>query len=393
MRYSHRSTVGFTLIELLVVIAIIAILAGIMFPVFAHVREKGRQTVCLSNQRQLALAIKMYADDQERFPDTDWQAAIADYTNGKQLLVCPNAEDDQQAEQGYGMNSYLHGLKTDVIARPQLVVLTCDSTTTSTVSADHKRHRGVAIYSRIDGSVVIKKNPEEGGRFAAGPFPLTPMINAGTTLIDAPPESFKSYEANVPIAAEFRYVGPYGSDDDTMAASTSGGLLDFDYIGETTFAQLSADDIPTLNEKAPNYEEIMKLPTDPEEAKIVQTWQYPTLGVWSSQDCVQLELESNFHSSYPKRTAYAILFFYNNEAQSATIKFLMDDMGIVWMNGKEIFRDPLANPLNEEQSVNQVTTNIPKGISYILYRITNWTQGGAKFNIIFDIPVSAGGAI
>src|SRR5688572_26955246 len=54
---------GFTLIELLVVIAIIAILAAILFPVFAQAREKGRQATCLSNMKQLSLAVTLYAQD------------------------------------------------------------------------------------------------------------------------------------------------------------------------------------------------------------------------------------------------------------------------------------------------------------------------------------------
>ncbi len=56
---------GFTLIELLVVIAIIAILAAILFPVFARAREKSRQTACLSNLKQLSLGVLMYAQDYD----------------------------------------------------------------------------------------------------------------------------------------------------------------------------------------------------------------------------------------------------------------------------------------------------------------------------------------
>jgi prepilin-type N-terminal cleavage/methylation domain-containing protein len=63
---NHR---GFTLIELLVVIAIIAILAAILFPVFAQARESARTSACLSNCKQIGLAIHMYAQDyDEGFP-------------------------------------------------------------------------------------------------------------------------------------------------------------------------------------------------------------------------------------------------------------------------------------------------------------------------------------
>jgi len=74
-----RSQRGFTLIELLVVIAIIAILAAILFPVFAKAREKARQTACLSNMKQLAMATKMY--------DSDWDECYPLYGYGSSTNV------------------------------------------------------------------------------------------------------------------------------------------------------------------------------------------------------------------------------------------------------------------------------------------------------------------
>jgi prepilin-type N-terminal cleavage/methylation domain-containing protein len=61
----RRANGGFTLIELLVVIAILAILAAILFPVFARARSKGYQASCASNLKQIATAIIMYGDDHD----------------------------------------------------------------------------------------------------------------------------------------------------------------------------------------------------------------------------------------------------------------------------------------------------------------------------------------
>ena len=87
---------GFTLIELLVVIAIIAILAAILFPVFARAREKARQSSCLSNIKQIGLGNLMYAQDyDERLGIYDWQAArmwvaVGPYVKNTQIFVCPS---------------------------------------------------------------------------------------------------------------------------------------------------------------------------------------------------------------------------------------------------------------------------------------------------------------
>ena len=147
-----RNQRGFTLIELLVVIAIIAILAAILFPVFAQARAKARQTSCLSNTKQMALAVTMYLQDYEGqfFPYRESSSGITDgatnapgctsqcypnyhfwpqivnpYIKNYQVFGCPSARINKVntlnpttgiygGTASYGMNSFLNNTNSAV---------------------------------------------------------------------------------------------------------------------------------------------------------------------------------------------------------------------------------------------------------------------------------------
>lgn len=121
-----RPKTGFTLIELLVVIAIIAILAAILFPVFARAREQARRTSCLSNLKQIGVAMAMYCSDYDGFLPTlagkpsaqPTKAVITDvlypYTRNQQIFRCPDDRSYYQTEfSSYSWIDLFDGLPID----------------------------------------------------------------------------------------------------------------------------------------------------------------------------------------------------------------------------------------------------------------------------------------
>ncbi|MHB9023534.1 MAG: PA14 domain-containing protein [Armatimonadota bacterium] len=158
---------GFTLIELLVVIAIIGILAAILFPVFAKAREKARQTTCVSNQKQIATALLMYAQDyDETFPDASsvWQAV--DFGSPR-ILQCPTK--GKRIGNAYVYHNMVAGMSLGDIADPSDMVLTADGAHAANkagagqeatydnilynVTDYAMRHNGGAVCSYVDGHI------------------------------------------------------------------------------------------------------------------------------------------------------------------------------------------------------------------------------------------------
>lgn len=159
---------AFTLIELLVVIAIIAILAAILFPVFARAREKARTASCSSNLKQIGLACLMYAQDYDETTVSgsgyeghavngwNWETKVEPYIKNWQVFACPS--------QGRGLQQYWDDLIGFGYAMPNRggqAMATIDSTATTVMTND-------GVHPAVAGVVGIA--PYNCGAFNTGSY-------------------------------------------------------------------------------------------------------------------------------------------------------------------------------------------------------------------------------
>jgi len=206
--YPRHPATGFTLIELLVVIAIIALLAAILFPVFAKAREKARQTQCINNQKQICVAINMYIQDNDEmfFPGNTngsaaiWTTYLTNYLGGASVMFhCPSQEsangiDATAANPEYGFNPNLFSTPIGMINNPAMGLMLADLTPRQTnlsftfqnfLTDFSSRHGNATVLSCIDGHVAFVNLPNPraiaASIFSSGVLPF-PSSNGGTSL-------------------------------------------------------------------------------------------------------------------------------------------------------------------------------------------------------------------
>ena len=240
MKFHPLRRLGFTLIELLVVIAIISILAAILFPVFASAREKARQSTCVSNLRQIALSITIYAQDHDEVlpnASTVWN----DLNIAPGLLRCPS--EAAKVLNCYGYAQALSGLVVPKVSNPVTALLTADwNPTTATLPVNSianygdlaLRHNGQYVCSFLDGHVVVSNN---GGIFPFVPAnpvlwlsadAITPVPADGATVATWPPNGTSTIQG----------VPPSGNNPASYYSNIINGLpvLRFSVAGKTSYS-------------------------------------------------------------------------------------------------------------------------------------------------------------
>jgi len=178
---------AFTLIELLVVIAIIAILAAILFPVFAKAREKARMSSCLSNEKQIGIALMQYVNDNdERYPSgyngngQGWAGGIQPYLKSEQAYVCPSDTTAMPGVISYAMNRNLTAASMALLTAParSIAFIECSNVNTAncgTNPAIATAWSPVGLGADGGGAGWIDNGGGGNGRYATGVFGQPPV--------------------------------------------------------------------------------------------------------------------------------------------------------------------------------------------------------------------------
>jgi prepilin-type N-terminal cleavage/methylation domain-containing protein/prepilin-type processing-associated H-X9-DG protein len=174
---------GFTLIELLVVIAIIAILAAILFPVFAKVREKARQTSCLSNLKQIGLGFTQYVqDNDETWPagyqgptfygnlGAGWAGSIQPYIKSTGVFRCPDDPTQNGTTTG-SINGVSQTIPTYVDSYALNINFTCQFENGPATIARLTAPASSVALVEITGDQVDLADPTEGTSNWSNPAP------------------------------------------------------------------------------------------------------------------------------------------------------------------------------------------------------------------------------
>lgn len=209
-RYPLR---GFTLIELLVVIAIIAILAAILFPVFAKAREKARQTQCINNQKQIATSTMLWVqENEEKLPSESsfWSSVNVP----SKVLQCPTA--GKKIANAYVYNHMLSGISLGEVDDPISEMLTADGhheATNSPKTYDNvaysesdfdMRHNNLVGVSFVDGHVEIRSTlPWKYAAFCwFDAFQLSKIVSDGDAITTWPDYSGHGNDATQTTASQ-----------------------------------------------------------------------------------------------------------------------------------------------------------------------------------------------
>ncbi|MDH7602975.1 MAG: prepilin-type N-terminal cleavage/methylation domain-containing protein [Armatimonadota bacterium] len=178
---NNRPRSGFTLIELLVVIAIIAILAAILFPVFANTKERARQQKCLANLRQLASAVAMYANDNNGFSPNprvcvmkpSWEGSLGvgswvypeqgqiwPYVKNREVYLCPT-------DMGRIAKMVGNSDRRDYPLSYSMNYMFVDSTTKKTILLDSIRRQSQVLLMIHEGRDTINDGDFNWGAYDA----------------------------------------------------------------------------------------------------------------------------------------------------------------------------------------------------------------------------------